>query len=82
MQMFNASILVLICKHFCQDLIGLNENICNECNVSDIYESVNCIGSLSITYSGPIVWNSLPAELKNLDTVNSFHNYFIKWLKS
>ena len=36
----------------------------------------------SITYSGPIVWNSLPSELKNLDTVNSFHNYFIKWLKS
>ena len=36
----------------------------------------------SITYSGPIVWNSLPSELKNLDTVNSFHNHFIKWLKS
>ena len=36
----------------------------------------------SITYSGPIVWNSLPSELKNLDTVNSFHNYSIKWLKS
>ena len=36
----------------------------------------------SITYSGPIVGNSLPSELKNLDTVNSFHNYLIKWLKS
>ena len=36
----------------------------------------------SITYSGPIVWNSLPSELRNLDTVNSFHNYLIKWLKS
>ena len=36
----------------------------------------------SITYSGPIVWNSLPSELKNLDTVNSFHNYLIKWLKN
>lgn len=35
----------------------------------------------SIVYSGPVVWNSLPSELKNLNTVNSFHNNFIKWLK-
>ena len=35
----------------------------------------------SIMYSGPIIWNSLPPELKSLNTVNSFHNFFIKWLK-
>ena len=35
----------------------------------------------SIMYSGPIIWNSLPLELKSLNTVNSFHNFFIKWLK-
>ncbi len=35
----------------------------------------------SIAYSGPIIWNSLPNELKHLQTVNSFHNNFIKWIK-
>ncbi len=35
----------------------------------------------SIAYSGPIIWNSLPNQLKNLETVNSFHNNFIKWIK-
>ena len=35
----------------------------------------------SSIYSGPIVWNSLPATLKNINSVNSFHNHFIKWLK-
>ena len=32
----------------------------------------------SLIYSGPIVWNSLPATLKNLNLVSSFHNHFIK----
>ena len=35
----------------------------------------------SLIYSGPIVWNSLPATLKNVNSVSSFHNHFIKWLK-
>ena len=35
----------------------------------------------SIIYSGPILWNSLPSELKNLNSVSTFHNHFIKWLK-
>ena len=28
----------------------------------------------SLIYSGPIIWNNLPDSLKNLETVNSFHN--------
>ena len=35
----------------------------------------------SIIYSGPIVWNSLPAQLKNLNSISSFHNHFIKLRK-
>ena len=35
----------------------------------------------SIIYSGPIILNSLPSELKNLNSVSTFHNHFIKWLK-
>jgi hypothetical protein len=36
----------------------------------------------SITYSGPIVWNSLPDKLKTLNTVDAFHTNFIKWMKN
>ena len=36
----------------------------------------------SLIYSGPIIWNNLPDSLKNLETVNSFHNNCIKWMKS
>ena len=36
----------------------------------------------SLIYSGPIIWNNLPHWLKNLETVNSFHNNCIKWMKS
>ena len=35
----------------------------------------------SLIYSGPIVWNSLPATLKIVNSVSFFHNHFIKWLK-
>ena len=36
----------------------------------------------SLIYSGPIIWNNLPDWLKNLKTVDSFHNNCIKWIKS
>ena len=35
----------------------------------------------SFIYSGPLVWNSLPTNLKNLSSLSSFHNNFVKWLK-
>ena len=36
----------------------------------------------SITYSGPIIWNSLPSGLKYLDNTDKFHSSFIKWMKN
>ena len=33
----------------------------------------------SITYSGPIIWNSLPTTLRSVDNINKFHSNFIKW---
>ena len=33
----------------------------------------------SITYSGPIIWNSLPTTLRSVDNKNKFHSNFIKW---
>ena len=36
----------------------------------------------SLIYSGPVIWNSLPDCLKNLETVDSFHRHCIKWMKS
>ena len=36
----------------------------------------------SLIYLGPVIWNNLPDCLKNLETVDSFHRHFIKWMKS
>ncbi len=36
----------------------------------------------SITYAGPIIWNSLSENLKSAKTINSFHCNFIKMIKS
>ena len=36
----------------------------------------------SITYSGPIIWNSLPSGLKSIDKTDTFHSNFIKWMKN
>lgn len=35
----------------------------------------------SITYSGPIIWNTLPNKLRAADSMNQFHNHYIKWTK-
>ena len=35
----------------------------------------------SLMYSWPIIWNNLPDWLKNSDSVDSFHNQCIKWMK-
>ncbi|MCU7801469.1 MAG: hypothetical protein KZQ70_15395, partial [gamma proteobacterium symbiont of Lucinoma myriamae] len=35
----------------------------------------------SVTYSGPIIWNSLPDNLKSLNSIDTFHSNFIKWMK-
>ena len=34
----------------------------------------------SLRYSGCLVWNSLPEEIKNAQTIEMFHNRCIKWL--
>ena len=36
----------------------------------------------SLTYSGPIIWNSLPSGIKSLDSTDKFHSSFIKWMKN
>ena len=35
----------------------------------------------SMSYSGPLIWNSLPYDLKTVETINSFHLSCIKWIK-
>ena len=34
----------------------------------------------SLRYSGCLVWNSLPEEVKNAQTLETFHNRCLKWL--
>ena len=35
----------------------------------------------SSIYSEPVIWNNLPDWLKNSDSIDSFHNQCIKWMK-
>lgn len=36
----------------------------------------------SLAFSGPIVWNCIPNNVKSAPSVESFHNRCIKWMKS
>ena len=36
----------------------------------------------SISYSGTIIWNSIPLEIKNADSINSFVNRCVAWIKN
>ena len=36
-------------------------------------------GKVSIRYFGPVIWNSLPAEIRNANTWSSFKNKIRKW---
>lgn len=36
----------------------------------------------SLTYAGPIIWNSLPSGLRSLDSTDKFHSDLIKWMKN
>lgn len=35
----------------------------------------------SLIYSGPLIWNNLPDNLRQLGTIDSFHKNCIKWMK-
>ena len=34
----------------------------------------------SLRYSGYLVWNSLPEEVKNAQSIDTFHSRCLKWL--
>ena len=34
----------------------------------------------SLRYSGCLIWNSLPEEVKNAQTISTFHNRCLRWL--
>lgn len=36
----------------------------------------------SMTYSGTLIWNSIPVAVKNSGTIDSFHRSCIKWMNS
>ena len=35
----------------------------------------------SMSYSGPLIWNSLPVEIRQAESINSFHLRCVKWRK-
>ena len=35
----------------------------------------------SLIYSGPLIWNNLPDDLRQLGTIDTFHKNCIKWMK-
>ena len=47
----------------------------------DLKNIVNSVrfGKGSIRYFGPVIWNSLPAEIRNANTLSSFKKNIRKW---
>ena len=35
----------------------------------------------SMSYSGPLIWNSLPVEIRQAESISSFHLRCVKWMK-
>ena len=35
----------------------------------------------SLSYSGSVVWNSIPHEIKNYSSLNCFTNKMLQWMK-
>ena len=35
----------------------------------------------SLSYSGALIWNSIPVDIRNSSTVDSFVNKYLKWMK-
>ena len=35
----------------------------------------------SLIYSGPLIWNNLPENLRQVETIDSFHKNCMKWMK-
>ena len=35
----------------------------------------------SLSYSGALIWNSIPVDIRNSSTVDSFVNKCLKWMK-
>ena len=35
----------------------------------------------SLSYSGTLIWNSIPVEIRNTNTIDSFVNKCSKWMK-
>jgi len=44
-----------------------------------IFQSQTVSFSASQSFSGTVIWNSLPLFLKNSSSVNSFKSQFLKW---
>ena len=36
----------------------------------------------SLAFTGPLVWNCLPQNVKSSSSINGFHNSCIKWMKA
>ena len=35
----------------------------------------------SLSYSGALIWNSIPVEIRNANTIDSFVNKCLKWMQ-
>ena len=60
-----------------ESLYGLRSNGSQKHCIPNINSVRFC--KVSIRYFGPVTWNSLPAEIRNANTLSSFKNKIRKW---
>ena len=70
-----------ICAPGFKDLFCLRD-VCNTRSFSDlIVPSVNSVfnGQNSLRYLGPLIWNSIPIEIRRTDSFEAFKSKIKKW---
>ena len=64
-----------------KDLFCVRDSYSNRSFSELMVPSVNSVlnGQNSIRYIGPLLWNSIPIELRNISTLAAFKNKIKKW---
>ena len=64
---------------FCKSINRSSKRFCN--NLKSVKVEKVTYGKRSLRFIGPILWNSLPQNIKNLNGINKFKLFLKEWGK-
>ena len=62
---------------FCKSINRSSKRFCN--NLKSVKVEKATYGKRSLRFIGPILWNSLPQDVKNLKDINRFKLFLNEW---